>query len=114
MLWAAFAEARPRMHEGYVYVPDSEGLPRYGPPPGHLARLMMDVQDRGIRHVLSAEDRADALEDLTRIGASVVVIGPLRYRSEMVELFTDLLGRPPIEVDGVQLWRDVQESIAAG
>ena len=27
MLWAAVAKARPRMYEGYVYVPDADGRP---------------------------------------------------------------------------------------
>ena len=114
MLWAAFAEARPRMYEGYVYVPDAKGRPRYGPPGGRLAELMMLVQDLGVRAALGPENRAGAIEELRQAGISVVIVGPLRYRTEMIELFTDLLGRPPIEVDGVQLWRDVQESIAAG
>jgi hypothetical protein len=113
MLWAAFAEARPRMHEGYVYVPDKDGRPRYGPPAGRVARLMMDVQDHGTRPVVTPELRAAAIEELARIGVDVVIVGPLRYRSEMVELFTNLLGRPPADVDGVQLWRNVQETIAA-
>ena len=112
MLWAAFAEARPRMREGFVYVPDAEGRPRFGPEPGALALLMMDVQDHGIRPVLSDELRAGAIDELTGAGVSVVIVGPLRYRTEMVALFTDLLGHPPIEVDGVQLWREVQESIS--
>jgi hypothetical protein len=30
----------------------------------------------------------------------------------MITLFTDLFRRPPIDVDGVQLWRDVQQTIA--
>ncbi len=114
MLWTAYAKARPRMYEGYVYVPGDEGKPQYGPSPGRLARLMMDVQDHGTRPVLSAEDRAGAIKELTDVGVAVVIIGPLRYRTEMIELFTNLLGRPPLEVDGVQLWRDVQASIAAG
>ena len=114
MLWAAHAESRPRMYEGYVYVPDAEGRPRYGPPPGRLARTMMEVQDHGTRPMLTDEERAEAIEELTDVGVTVVIIGPLRYRAEMIELFTDLLGGPPIEVDGVQLWRDVQASIAAG
>jgi hypothetical protein len=113
MLWAAFAQARPRMHEGYVYVPDAEGRPRYGPRAGRLAHLMMDVQDHGTRPELSSEDRAQAIDELTAVGVDAVIIGPLRYRTEMIELFTALLGRPPIEVDGVQLWRDVQGTISA-
>lgn len=114
MLWAAFAEARPRMREGYVYVPDAEGRPRYGPPAGRLGSLMIEVQDHGTRPDLTADVRATAIQELRDIGITTVIIGPLRYRTEMIELFTSLLGRPPIEVDGVQLWRGVQELVAAG
>lgn len=114
MLWAAIAEARPRMYEGYVYVPAANGRPRYGPPPGGLAKLMIHVQDEGVVEQLTAAQRAVAIEELREAGVSVVIVGPLKYRAEMVALFTDLFRRPPIEVDGVQLWRDVQETIAAG
>jgi hypothetical protein len=112
MLWAAFAEARPRMYEGYVYVPDAEGRPRYGPAPGPLAQQMIDVQDHGASPVLRAEDRAAAARELTDAGVSVVIVGPMQHRQEMIALFTDLFGRPPVEAGGVQLWRDVQGSLA--
>jgi hypothetical protein len=112
MLWAAFAEARPRMYEGYVYVPDSEGRPRYGPAPGHLAELMIDVQDHGVLPVLNADDRASAAQELADADVSVVIVGPMQHREEMVAFFTDLFGRPPLDTGGVQLWRDVQGSLA--
>jgi hypothetical protein len=112
MLWAAVAEARPRMHEGFLFVPGPDGRPRYGPEPGRLAKLMMEVQDHGVRIELSAADRAAAMQELGDARISVVIVGPLRYRAEMISLFTDLLGRPPIETGGVQLWRDVQGSIS--
>lgn len=111
MLWAAVADARPRMYEGYVFVPGPDGRPRYGPQPGRLAQIMMDVQDHGTRVVLSAADRAAAARELIDANVSDVIVGPLRYRAEMVALFTDLLGRPPIETGGVELWRNVQVSI---
>ena len=75
---------------------------------------MIEVQDHGIRAPLNAEQRAGAAAELRDNQISVVIVGPLRYRAEMIALFTDLFRRPPIEVDGVQLWRDVQESIGAG
>jgi hypothetical protein len=107
MLWAAVAEARPRMYEGYVYVPDARGRPRYGPPPGPLAKLMIDAQDHGIVPALDGEARSAAFNELRNAGVSVVIVGPMRHRAEMIELFTDLFGEPPIESGGVQLWRDV-------
>jgi hypothetical protein len=112
MLWAAFAEAHPRMYEGYVYVPDSQGHPRYGPAPGPLAHLMIDVQDHGLSPVLGADDRTAAARELADAGISVVIVGPMQHREEMIALFTDLFGRPPAEVGGVQLWSDVQGSLA--
>jgi hypothetical protein len=112
MLWAAVAQARPRLYEGYVYVPGADGRPRYGPPPGPLAQLMIEVQDHGTHVVLTAADRAAAAQELIRAGVSVVIVGPLRYRTQMVDLFTDLLGGPPIETGGVELWRNVQGSVA--
>lgn len=114
MLWSAIAEAKPRMYEGYVYVPAADGRPRYGPRPGALAKLMIQVQDHGVVAPLTAEQRAAAVVELREAQVSVVIVGPLKYRVEMLALFTDLFRRPPIEVDGVQLWRDVQATIAAG
>jgi hypothetical protein len=111
MLWASFAEARPRIYEGYVYVPDAEGRPRYGPAPGRLGQLMIEVQDHGTSPVLSEADRAGAAQELTEAGISVVIVGPTSHREQMVGLFTDLFGQPPEETGGVQLWRDVQRLV---
>jgi hypothetical protein len=43
------------------------------------------------------------------VGADVrhVVVGPMDHGGQMAAFFEDLLGRPPEEVDGVLLWRDV-------
>jgi hypothetical protein len=112
MLWAAFAEARPRIYEGYVFVPDAKGRPRFGPPAGALANLMIEVQDHGTHITLSAGDRAAAAQDLLQADISVVIIGPMNHRPEMIDLFTQLFGRPPIDTEGVSLWRNVQGSIA--
>jgi hypothetical protein len=37
-----------------------------------------------------------------------VIVGPMPYRKQMVGFFTDLFGRPPEEIDGVQVWTDVR------
>jgi hypothetical protein len=36
-----------------------------------------------------------------------VIVGPMAYERGEVELMTRLLNRPPEEVDGIYLWRDV-------
>jgi hypothetical protein len=109
MLWSAVAEARPRMHEGYVYVPNDDGRPQYGPSPGRLSRLMIDVQDTGVVPTLTGGDRSAAFQELVENDITVVIVGPMQRRAEMLVLLTDVFGRPPEETGGVQLWRNVQQ-----
>jgi hypothetical protein len=37
-----------------------------------------------------------------------VIVGPMHNEQQEVDLFTQLLGRPPAFVDGVYVWWDVQ------
>lgn len=113
MLWAAVAEARPKMHEGYVYVPGPDGAPRYGPAAGALASNMMQIQDLGATLGISAVGRAKLLAELQADGIDVVIVGPMNHRELMVDYFTRLLGQAPEEVDGVELWRNVPALVDA-
>jgi len=110
MLWAALADARPRMREGYVYVPGPGGRPQYGPAPGAVGRAMIDVQDHGVRLTLSPAERVAMLQELRADGIDAVIVGPMSHAPEMVQLFSDLLGRAPEAVGGVWIWRDVAGS----
>ncbi len=107
MLWAAVAGDRPRLYEAYAYVPDADGNPRYGPPPTQLSAIMERIQDDGMTLVARGAVRDQVLRDIAMAGITDVIVGPMDHREQMVVFFTDLFGRPPIEVDGVQLWRDV-------
>ena len=71
--------------------------------------IMEAIQDRGV--VIVARDSCPRRNRLRarETGITDVIVGSMRYRGEMVAFFTDLLGRPPVEVDGVALWRDVHE-----
>ena len=111
MLWAAVAEARPRMYEGYVFVPDANGHPRYGPPAGTLAGFMIQVQDHGTHVVLGTADKSAADQELIRAGIDDVIVGSMNHRDEMIDLFTQLFGAPPEETGGVALWRNVEARI---
>jgi hypothetical protein len=111
MLWAAVAEAQPRMYEGYVYVPDGQGRPRYGPPEGALSQLMTAIQDQGNPLLARGSARENALRELADRHIAAVIVGPMRYRELMVAMFTDLLGVPPVETGGVELWRNVPDRL---
>jgi hypothetical protein len=104
MQWTAVAGNQPRMWQGYAYVPREDGRPGYGPPPNDLTRMMVEIQDNGTALLATGEDRQRALAALTETGATHVLVGALRYRDEMVAFFTDLLGAPPEEADGVAIW----------
>ena len=106
MLWAAVAGDAPRLYEAYAYVPGADGRPRYGPEPTRLSGIMEAIQDGdGSYLVARGPIRAQALGDLANAGITHVIVGPMKRQAQMVAFFTDLLGRPPVEVDGVQLWR---------
>jgi hypothetical protein len=104
MQWTAVAGNQPRMWQGYAYVPRADGSPGYGPPANDLTRMMVEIQDNGTPLLATGEDRQRALAALADTGATHVIVGDLRYRAEMVAFFTDLLGTPPDEVEGVAIW----------
>lgn len=110
MLWAAIAGDRPRMYEAYAYVPGPDGRPRYGPPPTQLSDIMVSIQDGGQLVVARGSVRDRVARELTQAGITDVIVGPMDHRRQMVAFLTDLFGRPPIEVDGVALWRAVDRS----
>jgi hypothetical protein len=51
--------------------------------------------------------------DLDRWRVASVVLGPMAHRPVMVRFLTDLLGRPPERLAGVELWRDATVAPAA-
>ena len=107
MIWAAAAGDEPRIYEAYAYVPSADGTPRFGPAPTQLSRTMQAIQDNGSSLVVRGEVRAQIARDLEGAGISVVIVGPMPNRSQMVAFFSDLFGRPPKEVDGIELWTGV-------
>jgi hypothetical protein len=104
MQWTAVAGNEPRMWQGYAYVPRADGKPGYGPPTNDLTRMMMEIQDNGTSLVAAGAVRERAIADLVDNGITHVIVGPLKYRDQMVAFFTDLLGTPPDEVEGVEIW----------
>jgi hypothetical protein len=98
------------MYEAYAYVPSPDGTPRYGPAPTQLSQTMEAIQDNGSSLVARGAVRNQIARDLEGAGIAVVIVGPMPNRSQMVAFFTDLFGRPPQVVDGVELWTGVDGS----
>ena len=108
MVWAAAAGAEARMYEAYAYVPLPDGKPSFGPATTQLSKLMEAVQDRGVLIVARGDVRRLVAADLQAAMIDHVIVGPMLNRQQMVGFFTDLFGRPPDEIDGVQIWSDVR------
>ena len=110
MLWQVAAKFRFRMPGGYII-----GGAR------HTAALddRTGLLEQRIKTILHGdtpapldEGRRRALRcDLVRLRARTVVVAPMKVgRPQILRLFRALLDRPPVEVGGVQLWRDVLET----
>ena len=109
MLWAAVAGGGVRMPEAYAYIPAADGTPMYGPPANDLSQIMEQIQDSGVVIVARGPEREAVAGDLRRLNIADVIVGPMDKRGQMVAFFTDLFGRPPRNVGGVQLWPNVQQ-----
>ena len=107
MIWAATAGDEVRMPEAYAYVPARDGTASYGPIATQLSTIMETIQDRGTSIVARGDVRTQVAVDLQAKGITDVIIGPMVHRDQMITFFTDLFGRSPEEVDGVEIWREV-------
>jgi hypothetical protein len=68
------------------------------------------IQDQGVALVARGEVRDQVARDLVAKAITDVIVGPMEHRAQMVTFFSDLFGRPPQEVDGVEIWRDVDRA----
>jgi hypothetical protein len=110
MVWAAVAGDGFRMPEAYAAIPQADGTTAYGPIPTELASAMQNIQHSGVTIAARGDVRDQIGQDLQAAGVSDVVVGPMNNRAQMVAFFTDLFGRPPDVVDGVELWRGVDSA----
>lgn len=102
MFWQVQAGMRFRMPEGYAFVPG----PSLSPPHTVLGDRMIEIENVGGAAVDPAQRQA-MLADLARWKVETVIVGPMPHQPQMVAFFTDLLGRGPVERDGVYLFEGV-------
>lgn len=103
MLWLAEGN-RYCIAESPIAGNDQRGQPLPGTTPTTLGQVMIRVQAGGAPPRLTPALRAQLVEDLRSRRVGTVIVGPMRHQAETVELFTDLLGRPPAFHDGVYVW----------
>jgi hypothetical protein len=102
MLWQAASGMAFRMPEGYAFVPG----PSANPPPSAIGFRMVEIEARG-GSTVDPGWRQEMLAKLAAWRVRAVIVGPMAHQADMVAFFTDLLGRPPLERDGVYVFADV-------
>ena len=110
MYWQAKAGMWFRMPEGEAFVPSP--YPLY-PPPSATEFALVRLADGSVP--LAGMDAGVAGEiraDLRRWNVEAVVVGPMPHRDEAVALLSVVLGRGPSGGDGVDVWWDVQGTLA--
>ncbi|GAB1690551.1 hypothetical protein [Krasilnikovia sp. M28-CT-15] len=116
MRWAALSGLEFAVPRGYFMGPANPPGDQTGSwhaPRRATAELLVRVREHGIPPVLSEADRRAALADLGYWRAGVVVLVPgSRNGDVLAATLTELLGRSPQLIGGVQVW-DVRDLAAA-
>lgn len=104
--WQVEADFGFRLAGGYFngpWGPDRIGI--YGATPRHLSNLLRDVRYGGQPPEVTESWRAQARQDLEYWKAGAVVLPSQDRDTELRDLITGLLGRPPERVSDVWVWR---------
>jgi hypothetical protein len=107
MVWQAEAGMRFKMPGGYFVGPDANGSTLRESPPTTTSRILDRIQRGGSPPRLTPALRRRIAEDLARWEVGSVILGPMPHRRVMARFLTDLLGRPPDRLAGVDLWTGV-------
>ena len=106
MVWQTEAGMRFKMPGGYFVGPHPSGAVLHEAPPTTTSRALDRIQRGGRPPDLTPALRRQIAQDFTRWGVRSVVLGPMPHRRVMVGFLTDLLGRPPDRLAGVEMWGD--------
>jgi hypothetical protein len=114
MLWQSASGMAYKMPDGYVWRQSPHGTPQAGPLETQTQDLMTGISRFGSYPTLCPSDREHIFAELRHWDIQAVVVGPMGKRAKMEEFFTDLLGTPPEEVQGVALWAKIPSTPPPG
>lgn len=104
MVWQAVAGMGYRMPSGYAMIPDASGVSHVGVPPTALSTALRGIAAGHGAPALGSATRAAFLGDLRRWDVRAAVVGPMPHRGAAVAFLSDLLGGPPEQAGGVDVW----------
>jgi hypothetical protein len=99
MFWQTVAGYRFRMPEGDAFTPG----PYLGPHPSHI-QASLDALDQGQTVAVSPSERDQALRDLAALRVTTIVAGPSPGHDAIVAYITSVVGTPPQQTEGVDVW----------
>jgi hypothetical protein len=107
-LWQAAASLKFRTADGWEFVPGPSG-PVFGEAADPLTPVLYDLGElnQPAPATISAADQQRYADDLRRRRVQTIIIGPSIGRLQLIDFFTNLLGRPPQSLGGVAVWYDV-------
>jgi len=100
MLWQSEAGMRFRMPEGFAWIPG----PSYVPHRSALGDAMAGIAKSGSQPPMTPEARLAYAGDLRAWQVQTVIVGPMARQDQMLQFFSDLLGRLPSEEGDVYVW----------
>jgi hypothetical protein len=114
MVWQAEAGMWFKLPGGYFIGPDPGGGVLHEAPPTTTSLTLGRIQRGGRPPDLTSTLRRQIAEDFARWEVGSVVLGPMRHRRVMARFLTELLGRPPERLAGVEMWGDATVAPAIG
>jgi hypothetical protein len=114
MVWQAEAGMWFKMPGGYFVGPDPSGGVLHEAPPTTTSLALGRIQRGGRPPDLTLPLRRQIAEDFARWEVGSVVLGPMPHRGAMARFLTELLGRPPERLAGVEMWGDATVAPTVG
>ena len=114
MLWQTEAGMRLEMPGGYFVAQGPDGAAVREAPPSSTSLTLLGIQRGGRPPQLTAALRRAIAQDFARWRVRSVVLGPMPNRRTMAGFLSDLLGRAPERVAGVELWANARVAETTG
>jgi hypothetical protein len=108
MLWQAEAGMWFKQPGGYFVGPGPGGIAVRQAPPGPTSLALDRIQRGGRPPELTPLLRRGIARDFARWEVRSVVLGPMPRRRVVASFLTDLLGRAPQRLAGVEVWSDAK------
>ena len=106
MVWQTEAGMWFRMPGGYFVGPDPNGGALREAPPTPTSLALARIQRSGRPPDLTPGAAPADRRRPRQLGVNSVVLGPMPLRRVMARFLTELLGRPPERLAGVEVWTD--------